>query len=68
MKNVYTFLGGRKVFWALVCLGLLTFGAYKMQSENYRTFEAGVFAIYASMVLGNVGTKFIYAKNSKNEE
>lgn len=69
MRKLYDFIGGRKVFYGLVCLALLVYGAKTFEPENYTTFEAGVFAIYASMVLGNVGSKFVLTKNSygKNE-
>ncbi len=68
MIKVYNFCGGRKMFVGYMFMGVLLAAGFYMREENYRTFEAGMFAIYASLVLGNVGQKWIDAKNRKTEQ
>ena len=66
MKLIYSAIGGRKVFWGLICILALTAGGFYMSEGNYPTYETGLFAIYASMVLGNVGSKFVLNKNNNS--
>ena len=65
MIKVYNFCGGRKMFVGYLAIVILLAAGFYMREENYRTFEAGMFAIYASLVLGNVGQKWIDAKNRR---
>ena len=68
MTKLYRYFGGRKVFWGFAFSLMLYSGAFCINTENYRTFEAGLFALYASMVLGNVATKFVNFKTGNTNE
>ena len=68
MIKIYNFCGGRKIFVGYLAMAILFAAGFYMREENYRTFEAGMFAIYASLVLGNVGQRWIEAKHSANTQ
>ena len=67
MNTVFKYLGGRKVAIGILFAFMLMISAFKMETENLRIFETGLFAFYASMVLGNVGSKYVL-KNKNNDD
>ncbi len=56
------------MFVGYMFMGVLLAAGFYMREENYRTFEAGLFAIYISLVAGNVGRAWIEAKHGTTRQ
>ena len=63
MNKVYTWFGGRKVFWSVASIGLLTFMQFK--DKLSQVYCDSVVYILLGLIGGNILNKYVLGKERK---